>query len=81
LQTQATEGFFSVYGTRLQELEADVAQIQLIAWISLRHLLLVDHLDLILGRFLFLPLLVVLQNSNYLGYLQTLLFIPVIFGF
>jgi len=41
----------------------------------------VDHLDLILGRFLFLPLLVVLQNSNYLGYLQTLLFIPVIFGF
>jgi hypothetical protein len=33
---------FSVYGTRLQELEAEVVQIQLIVQISLRYLLLVD---------------------------------------
>jgi hypothetical protein len=40
----------------------------------------VDQQDLVLGGFLFLPLSVVLQTSDYLGYLQTLLFIPVIFG-
>jgi hypothetical protein len=33
---------FSVYGSQLQELEAEVAQIQLYVRISLRHLLLVD---------------------------------------
>jgi hypothetical protein len=37
LQNQATEGF-SVYGSRLQELEADVAQIQINERISVRHL-------------------------------------------
>jgi len=34
LQNQATEGF-SVHGSRLPELEAEVVQIQLFIWISL----------------------------------------------
>jgi hypothetical protein len=46
LQNQATE-VFSVCGTMLQKLEADVAQIQLIVRLSLRHLLLVDQQDLV----------------------------------
>jgi hypothetical protein len=39
-----------------------------------------DQEDLVLGGFLLLPLSVLLQTSDYLGYLQTLLFIPIIFG-
>jgi hypothetical protein len=39
-----------------------------------------DQQDLVLRGFLFLHLLVVLQTFDYLGYLQTLLFILVIFG-
>jgi hypothetical protein len=42
LQTQATKGS-SVYGTRCQELEAEVAQIPLLVRISLRQLLSVDQ--------------------------------------
>jgi hypothetical protein len=38
-------------GTRLQELEAEVAQIQLIIQIFLRHLLSLDQQDLILEDF------------------------------
>jgi hypothetical protein len=45
LENQAIESF-SVYGSRLQELEDEVAQIQLYARISLRHLLSVDQQDL-----------------------------------
>jgi hypothetical protein len=55
--------------TRLQELEAKVAQIQLNVRISLCYLLLVDLRDLVLGGFLFLSLSVVLQTSDYFGYL------------
>jgi hypothetical protein len=39
----------------------------------------VDHQDLVHGCFLFLPLLVVLQTFDYLGYLQTLLYYPYYF--
>jgi hypothetical protein len=39
----------------------------------------VDHQVLVYGGFLFLPLSVVLQTSNYLGYLQTVLFYPYYF--
>jgi hypothetical protein len=78
LQTQATEGF-QIYGTRLLELETKVAQIQLIVQIYLRHLLSVDQQDLVHGGFLLLPLSVVLQTSDYLGYLQTLLYYPYYF--
>jgi hypothetical protein len=73
LQNQATEGF-SVYSSRLWELEAEAAQIQLYVRIYLRHLLSVDQQDLVLEGFGFFSLLVVLQTSNFLGYLQTLLY-------
>lgn len=49
LQNQATEGF-SVHGSRLLELEAEVVQIQLLR-ISLCYLISVD---LVLGGFTFL---------------------------
>jgi hypothetical protein len=52
LQNQEVEGF-SVRGSGLPELEAEVVQIQLLR-ISLRHLILVDQQDLVLGGFLFL---------------------------
>jgi hypothetical protein len=48
LQNQATEGF-SVYSSRLPELEAEVGQIHLFVRISLRHLFSVDQQDLVLG--------------------------------
>jgi len=35
-----------------------------------------DQQDWVLGGFWFLSLLVVLQTSDYLGYLQTLLYYP-----
>jgi hypothetical protein len=53
LQNQETEGF-SVHGSWLPELEAEVAQIQLFVRISLRYLLSVDQQDLVLGGFLLL---------------------------
>jgi hypothetical protein len=53
LQNQEIEGF-SVRGSRLPKLEAEVVQIQLLR-ISLRYLISVDQQDLVLGGFLFLP--------------------------
>jgi hypothetical protein len=53
LQNQGTEGF-SVHGSRLLELEAEVAQIQPFVLISIRYLLSVDQQDLVLAGFLFL---------------------------
>jgi hypothetical protein len=46
LKNQATEGF-SVHGSRLPELEAEVVQIQLLR-------ISVDQQDLVLGGFMFL---------------------------
>jgi len=45
---------FSVHGSRLPELEAEVVQIQLSIRISLCYLHSVDQQDLILGGFMFL---------------------------
>jgi hypothetical protein len=53
LQNQEIEGF-SVHGSRLQELEDEVVQIQLFIRNSLQHLISVDQQDLALGGFLFL---------------------------
>jgi hypothetical protein len=53
LQNQEIEDF-SVHGSRLPELEAEVVQIQLFIQISLRYLISVDQRDLALGGFLFL---------------------------
>jgi hypothetical protein len=53
LQNQEIEGF-SVHGSRLPELEAEVVQIQLFIRISLRYLISEDPHDLVLGGFLFL---------------------------
>jgi len=52
LQNQEIEGF-SVRGSWLPELKAEVVQIQLLR-ISLRYLISVDQQDLVLGGFLFL---------------------------
>jgi hypothetical protein len=80
LQNQATKGF-SVYGSRLQELEAEVAQIQLYVWISLRHLLSVDQQDLVLGGFWFLSLSIVLQTFDFFATCRHFSIILIIFGF
>jgi hypothetical protein len=47
-QNQEIEDFL-VHGSRLPELEAEVVQIQLFIWISLRYLISVDQRDLVLG--------------------------------
>jgi len=60
-------------------IKREVARIQFNVQISLRLLLSVDQQDLLLGRFLFLSLSVVLQTSDYLGYSQTLLYYPYYF--
>jgi hypothetical protein len=52
LQNQEIEGF-SVCGSRLLEVEAEVVLIQLLR-ISLRYVISVDQQDLVLGGFLFL---------------------------
>jgi hypothetical protein len=52
LQNQEIEDF-SVQGSRLSELEAEVVQIQPLR-ISLRYLIFVDQQDLVLGGFMFL---------------------------
>jgi hypothetical protein len=52
LQNQEIEGF-SVHGSQLPELEAEVVQIQLFIRISLRYLISVDQQDLVLGGFVF----------------------------
>jgi hypothetical protein len=54
MQNQATEVFLSVYGSRLLELEVEVAQIQLFVRISLCSSLSVHQQDLVLGGSLFL---------------------------
>jgi hypothetical protein len=54
LQNQATESF-SVHGSRVPELEAEVVQIHHFIRISLCYLISMDQQDLILGGFLFLP--------------------------
>jgi hypothetical protein len=64
---------------RIQELEAEVAQIQFNVHISFRHLLSMDQQDLVLGGFRFLSLSVVLQTFDYVGYLQTFLYYPYYF--
>jgi len=53
LQNQEIKGF-SVHGSRLPELEAEVVQIQIFIRISLHYLISVDQQDLVLGGFLFL---------------------------
>jgi hypothetical protein len=53
LQNQEIEGF-SVHGSRLSELEAEVVQIQLFIRIYLCYLISVDQQDLVLGGFVFL---------------------------
>jgi hypothetical protein len=54
LQNQATEGF-PIHGSRLQDLEAKVVQIQPFVRLSLRYLISVDKRDSVLGGF-FAPL-------------------------
>jgi hypothetical protein len=51
LQNQKTKGF-SVHGSRLLELEAEVVQIQPFVQISLRYLISLDQQDLVLEGFL-----------------------------
>jgi hypothetical protein len=53
LQYQVTEGF-SIYGSRLPDLEAEVVQIQPFVRLSLRYLISMDQWDLVFGGFLFL---------------------------
>jgi hypothetical protein len=53
LQNQKIEGF-SVHGSRLPKLEAEVVQVQLFIRISLCYLISVDQQDLVLRGFLFL---------------------------
>jgi hypothetical protein len=53
LQHQEIEGF-SVHGSRLPKLEAEVVQIKLFIRISLRYLISMDQQNLVLGGFLFL---------------------------
>jgi hypothetical protein len=65
MQKQATEGF-SVHGSRLPELEAEVVQILLLR-ISLRYLISVDQQDLVLGGFMFLSFWP-LANSSLFSY-------------
>jgi hypothetical protein len=53
LQNQEIKGF-SVHGSWLPKLKAEVVQIQLFIRISLCYLISVDQQDLVLGEFLFL---------------------------
>jgi hypothetical protein len=66
LQNQETEGF-SVHGSRLPELEAEVVQIQLLR-ISLRYLI---------SRIWYLEDFC----SSLLGHLQTFLYFPIVLDF
>jgi hypothetical protein len=52
-QNQEIEGF-SVNGSQLPELEAEVVQIQAFVRLSLRYLISMDQQDLVLAGFLFL---------------------------
>jgi hypothetical protein len=69
LQNQEIEDF-SVHGSRLPELEAEVVQIQLLL-ICLRYLISVVQQDLVLGGFMFLsfgPLADSSLFSYYFGF-------------
>jgi len=66
LQNQEIEGF-SVHGSWLPELEAEVVQIQLFIRISLCYLISVDQRDLVLGGFFFLSF-GPLANSSLFSY-------------
>jgi len=70
LQNQEIEGF-SVHGSRLPDLEAEVVKIQLFIRFALRYLILVDQQDSVLGGFLFL----------FLGHLQMFLYFPNVLDF
>jgi len=70
LQNQEIEGF-SVHGSQLSELEAEVVQIQLFIRFGLRYLISVDQQNLVVGEFLFL----------FLGHLQTFLYFPIVLDF
>jgi hypothetical protein len=70
LQNQEIEGF-SVHGSQLSEVEAEVVQIQLFIRFALCYLISVDQQDLVLGGFLFL----------FLGHLQTFLYFPIVLDF
>jgi len=59
------EVFLLVYSSRLPELEAEVAQIQLFVWISLRYLLSVHQQDLVLGGFWFLSFGLLTDSSLF----------------
>jgi hypothetical protein len=71
LQNQEIEDF-SIHGSRLPELEAEVVEIQLFKRISLRYLISVDQQDLVLGGFFCFSLL---------GHLQTHLYFPIVLDF
>jgi hypothetical protein len=72
VQNQEIEGF-SVHGSWLPELEAEVVQIQIFIRISLCYLISVDQQDLELGGFLFLsfgPLVDLSLFSYCFGFLN-----------
>jgi hypothetical protein len=64
LQNQATEGF-SVHGSRLPKLEAEVVQIQPFVQLFLRYLILVDQKNLVFGGFVFLSFGPLTNNSQF----------------
>jgi hypothetical protein len=64
LQNQATEGF-SVHGSRLPELEAEVVQIQPFVRLFLHYLISVDQQDLVLGGFLLLSFGLLADSSLF----------------
>jgi hypothetical protein len=66
LQNQEIEGF-SIHGSWLPKLEAEVVQIQLFIRISLCYLISVDQRDLVLGGFFFLSF-GPLANSSLFSY-------------
>jgi hypothetical protein len=64
LQNQATEGF-SVHGSRLSELEAEVVQTQPFVRLFLHYLISVDQQDLVLRGFLFLSFGLLADSSLF----------------
>jgi hypothetical protein len=71
LQNKATEGF-SVHGSRLPDLEAEVVQILPFVRLSLRYFISVDQQDSILGG---------LFCSSLVSHLQTLLYFPFVLDY
>jgi hypothetical protein len=56
---------FSIHGSRLSKLEAEVVQIQIFIRISLCYLILVDQQDLVLGGFLFISFAPLADSSLF----------------